>query len=71
MSSKRHQRRKACDGKRRYETSEEAVKLACYLTHRDGYPMRAYKCQFCRGYHVGHMPRKNIRAMAQAREVRG
>jgi len=31
--------------------------------------MRAYKCQFCKGYHVGHMPKKNIRAMNRARGV--
>jgi len=71
VASKRKQRRKACDGKKRYDTHEEALSDAIYLQRRDRYPMRAYPCQFCGGHHVGHMPRKNIRAMAQARAARG
>jgi hypothetical protein len=49
MSSKRHIRRKSCEGKVRYATVEEARKRL-----RGG--MNAYRCKFCGGYHIGHRP---------------
>lgn len=67
MASKRNQRRKGCDGKKRYATHEEALRDAVYLQRRGHVHMRAYRCQFCGGHHVGHMPQKNVRAMMQAR----
>ncbi|PKN07902.1 MAG: hypothetical protein CVU73_10915 [Deltaproteobacteria bacterium HGW-Deltaproteobacteria-8] len=71
MASKRRQRRKACDGKKRYPTHDEALHDAMYLQRRDGFHMRAYRCQFCGAHHVGHMPRKNVRAMMKSRDARG
>lgn len=48
MASKRHIRRRQCEGKRRFESYESALRF-CF----DG--MRPYYCVFCRGYHVGHV----------------
>ena len=66
MASKRAARRKSCDGKIRYATGAEATAEACRLRRRSHWPMQAYRCQFCHGYHVGHMPRKNIKTMQAA-----
>jgi len=66
MSSKRHQRRKACEGKRRYETSAQAGYAAHLLREKDGAWMQAYHCQFCGGYHVGHMNRRRIQGLKAA-----
>ena len=71
MSSKRAQRRRACDGKKRYATNADALHDAATLQRRDNYPMCVYRCKFCGGHHIGHMPRKNVRAMQTAREARG
>lgn len=49
MASKRHLRRKACVGKIRHETMEQARAMAWNGTI-------PYHCPFCGGYHVGHCP---------------
>lgn len=67
MASKRHERRKACDGKKRYESRDHALADAMNLQNKEHWHMRAYHCQFCGGWHVGHMPKKNIWAMKRAR----
>jgi hypothetical protein len=70
MSSKRHQRREACQGKKRYETYEEATRRARqdnYLYHTR---MGAYKCPFSGQtphYHVGHPPAEIRRVVAARR----
>lgn len=54
MSSKRHQRRKACDGKVRHATREGAA-IAVRRTgegQREG--LGFYQCRHCRGWHIGH-----------------
>lgn len=60
MASKRHQRRKACGEKRRYETLDQA------LASRRDRELRAYRCTFCGAFHLGHsgtvpMPGVNVR----------
>lgn len=57
MSSKRRIRRKACDGKKRYETCAAAVSASTATGRNFGGLFNAYHCQFCRGWHVGHIPR--------------
>ncbi len=47
MASKRHLRRKACAGKIRHDTLEQAQAMA-----RNG--TQPYRCPFCGGYHCGH-----------------
>lgn len=62
MASKRAQRRRACDGKRRYDTLEAA------LAGRG--PLRAlqpYKCRFCHHWHNGHPPARVRQAIADRR----
>lgn len=58
MASKRHLREKACTGKIRYTTPEQAYS-ARRSTNRKHYtgPMNVYKCKFCGGYHIGHAPK--------------
>lgn len=53
MASKRRIRRKACEGKIRFLTIQEA-NIQAYKHQRWGHRMRAYKCLFCNGYHIGH-----------------
>jgi hypothetical protein len=71
MASKRGKRRKSCGQKKRYETREEALAVWRSLQRRETHPMRVYPCRFCRGYHVGHMPHKNVRAMENKRMQHG
>lgn len=49
MASKRHVRRKACEGKIRHPTLEQAEAMA-----RNG--TSPYRCSFCGGFHCGHIP---------------
>ena len=69
MASKRHQRRKACDGKRRYDTVVEAQagarKLKKFTGKKDW--LVAYRCKFCHGFHFGHPPAKVRQAIAAKR----
>ncbi len=57
MSSKRRIRRRSCEGKIPYATSE-AAKTAIYAQrHKWTARMNAYPCPFCGQYHIGHAPR--------------
>lgn len=59
MSSKRRIRKNSCDGKQRHDNSKSAYAHLSKLRVKDGaYGMNVYKCQFCKGYHVGHLPNK-------------
>lgn len=69
MSSKRAQRRQACTGKTRF-TSFSGAHLAMRALIRkvgsDGWPMNAYRCRFCGGYHFGHTPVQAVLARRRA-----
>ncbi len=56
MSSKRRLRRRACANKRRYATRDEAFTSRDLAGRRTGAVMNAYRCHFCRGWHIGHAP---------------
>lgn len=58
MTSKRRLRRRACTGKHRYP-DEATARAAIWRQRRrwDGF-MRAYRCSFCGGWHIGHAPRR-------------
>lgn len=61
MSSKRRQRRNQCAGKIRHRLREDA-EYAAYLLRRDkGLLLRAYRCRFCRQWHLGHTTGQKIR----------
>lgn len=68
MSSKRHQRRKACEGKRRFADRLEAQRVK----HRAGLALDAYHCHFCGGWHLGHPGklRKRLRDRSTGGEPR-
>lgn len=56
MSSKRHIKRKECFGKIAHPDREAAVEAAISLdrAHATYKNMHAYKCRFCKKWHVGH-----------------
>jgi hypothetical protein len=58
MASKRRQRRKQCEGKRRYGTQTEALTAQCNLNRKRGWSekLSPYRCRFCHGFHFGHTP---------------
>lgn len=66
MASKRRQRRSACSGKLRYATHDEAEQARGLAQRRDPWPIRAYRCRYCRGYHIGHVPSESLRARQAA-----
>lgn len=57
MASKRAQRRRACVGKRRYD-SEAAARGGIRRMRRHGVTdwLTPYRCPFCNGFHFGHPP---------------
>lgn len=57
MSSKRRVRRNQCGTKVRHATHIAAMMHLRALRSKE--PLNAYKCRFCRGYHVGHQPNQN------------
>ncbi len=70
MASKRGLRRRACKRKKRYESKELADIAVHNLWKYKGERVHSYKCDFCGGWHVGHMPWKQVQAMI-ARKQRG
>jgi hypothetical protein len=65
MSSKRHQRRKACGHKQPHPDQAGAVQQLISLKHNKGdYGLVTYKCPFGNHWHVGHPPRKVRQALA-------
>lgn len=45
-----------CGTKVRYPTFEAAMASSRQLQHKSREAMTAYRCRFCREYHVGHTP---------------
>lgn len=62
MASKRRLRRKACEGKIRYKTMEDAQKVAKRLK------LNSYRCPHCSGIHNGHTPFNVRQAQNAGRE---
>lgn len=64
MASKRHQRRKGCEGKVRHATRAEAEAERQRLKdHR----IEIYACSFCGAFHLGHGGRRYQRTNMKAR----
>lgn len=61
MASKRRLRRKQCEGKIRYASTESAVNGIRLLHRKYGHrgQLKAYRCPFCRYWHIGHAPGQN------------
>jgi len=69
MSSKRAIRRRECGGKIQYDTMAKAVK-ACWTYQQEfGGWMRAYRCKFCKQFHIGH-PNAKIKQSIRAQQER-
>ena len=73
MASKRAIKRRACSGKKKY--NEEDAKRASYHARRKtGDWILPYGCKFCKGWHIGHPPRKvrqAIIAKQKRRKIHG
>lgn len=54
MASRRNDRRRACDGKKRL-IELVAVRVAREMSRRHGEHIRAYHCRYCGHWHVGHV----------------
>ncbi len=67
MASKRHLRRKSCEGKRSFPTMEEAGRAAGVSSGVYRTFLTAYRCQFCHRFHIGHPPREVRRALRAKR----
>jgi len=63
MGSKRHQRRKSCDGKIQFKSQRDAERAAGSYSATYKVWMTAYHCQFCKQYHIGHPPKRIRRAI--------
>jgi hypothetical protein len=60
MSSKRRQRRKSCQGKRRHASAADAGDAIDSMVRAGKARVGAlspYACRFCGGWHVGHSGR--------------
>ncbi len=69
MSSKRAVRRRACEGKRSYETREEARRVQGRMVRQgEAGPLNVYHCARCGAWHVGHQPAKVRQAIASRRD---
>lgn len=62
MASKRRQRRKSCEGKKRF-TLKEAKAAAYIQLKKYGNRLHVYKCKFCKAYHIGHVNRRKIQGI--------
>lgn len=68
MSSLRRLRRRSCGNKIRYATLSLASEAAKLLSARGELWMGAYRCRFCKQYHIGHMP-KAVRQSILSRQA--
>lgn len=54
MASRRHMRRRACEGKQRHVDQAGAVAHMISLKRIGDSNLNSYKCPHCKGWHVGH-----------------
>lgn len=69
MASVRHKRRKACLGKRRYDTEDQALCARRLAIGRGAVHIGAYKCPHCAGWHIGHRPMGVLKHLQAAGKV--
>ena len=62
MASKRRIRRKACEGKIRYENQKDAELARNHVFYKNPKIhhsfLNVYRCKFCGFYHIGHLNKK-------------
>lgn len=66
MASKRRLRRKACTGKVRHASQDDA-NLAKYKSGFKG--VIPYRCKHCNGFHLGHPPKEIRQAIAAGKTL--
>ena len=64
MSSRRRERRRACEGKLRMVSKDAAISHAFSLRHLHRAVYDAYSCPFCGGWHVGRRTKDTRHAIA-------
>ncbi len=70
MASKRHQRRRACEGKVAHATKDAALLAAAKLRKNHlGGSWSVYRCEWCGRFHVGRQNARDRRAMAARRAL--
>ena len=69
MSSKRAQRRRACEGKVRHPDAEAALAHAAHLLHL-GSPAHANACPHCGAWHGGRPNRRTRQSLRAQRQTR-
>lgn len=68
MASKRHKRRRGCEGKRRYVTIGAAITELNRARQREpGIRLNVYRCTACGMFHLGHQPAVVRRAIEERR----
>lgn len=63
MSSRRHQRRKQCEGKSKHKTFSAALRELHGSSFAVKRLMRIYRCRFCFNFHLGKMGKAMRHAM--------
>lgn len=61
MASKRAQRRRQCNGKRRHASYDNALIAVRKLRQQHGHvgQVSPYHCKHCGAWHIGHTPGRN------------
>jgi len=71
VASKRHLRRRACEGKIKYLSVKEAYKIALQMNHRIYHErLSVYKCEHCNLFHLGRTPIKVSKFIKSKRGIR-
>jgi hypothetical protein len=60
MASKRCERRKSCESKKRYGTVAEAKSAAWRSRVKTGDDIHDYRCPFCHKWHLGHRSARKL-----------
>ena len=68
MASKRHVRRKQCEGKIKFPDQQTAERAAASHMRAHSLWMTAYHCPHCSRYHIGHPPSRVRQAIAARRQ---
>ncbi len=70
MSSRRHERRKSCEGKIKFNSEQDAERAAGSYSATFKVWMTAYHCKFCKKYHIGHPPKRIRLAISREKASR-
>lgn len=63
MASKRRIRRKACEGKKCFDSQLSASRVTSRFRKQNEWLM-TYKCKFCHNWHIGHPNAKQKQGFA-------